>query len=177
MPRRAQKIDRIPRGGRRPKLRPALANKGFIPPENSPEARQRVSTPPGYHRQGQERDGQPATRSAGSPAILTAPGTPPGPPGVVVFQPPTKRPPDRGPVTYPRFIRQLAPDIDRLVLPDPETGRWPRLHPGAVAEPVRARRSIDWSNRQPSKSAYADWVRDSEPLVAAEPAELLEAAE
>jgi hypothetical protein len=74
---------------------------------------------------------------------------------------------------FPRYLRPLSPKAERLVLPDPVTGRWPRLHTGAVAEPVRVRRAVVWSNRQPSKSAYADWVRGSEPL--AEPAELLEA--
>lgn len=174
MPRRARKVDCIPRGGRRPKLRSALANKGFIPPENSPEARQRVSTPPGYHRQGQERDGQPATRSAGNLAILAAPGTPSAPPGVVIFKPVPKRAPSDSSVTYPRFVRQLSPNEAMLVLPDPETGRWPRLRAEAVTEPARVRRPIDWSQRLPSKTAYADYLRDSEPLPAAELAEAAE---
>ena len=70
---------------------------------------------------------------------------------------------------FPRYLRPLSPKAERLVLPDPETG--PRLHAGAVAEPVRGRRAVAWSNRQPSKSAYAHWVRDSEPLPQAEAAE------
>jgi hypothetical protein len=46
------------------------------------------------------------------------------------------------------------------------------------------RRPVDWRNKPPSRTAYADWLRDSAPLQDSEPdsvvepdAELLEAAE
>jgi hypothetical protein len=52
---------------------------------------------------------------------------------------------------FPRYLRPLSPKAERLVLPDQITERWPRLHPGAIAEPARLRRVVAWSNRQPSK--------------------------
>jgi hypothetical protein len=68
------------------------------------------------------------------------------------------------PDLHPRFIRQLSPDLERLVLPDPVTGRWPRLDPDAVAEPTRGRRAVAWSDRPPARTAYAGWLRDSAPI-------------
>jgi hypothetical protein len=109
------------------------------------------------------RLGQPAVTGSDAPSKYPAEAKPNQPPGIVVFQP--AKTPKAGPVSYPRFIRQLSPNEAMLVPPDPVTGRWPRLHPGAVAEPVRVRRTIDWANRQPSKSAFRDWLRDSEPDV------------
>jgi hypothetical protein len=66
---------------------------------------------------------------------------------------------------YPRFVRPLSPKTECLVQPDPVTGKWPRLRPSAVAEPLHPRRPVDRSKRQPSRTAYADWLRDSAPVV------------
>jgi hypothetical protein len=171
VPRRARKVDRIPREGRRPKLRPALANRGMPAakrPESSPEAPGCGSSPSDYGGLGQGRDAHSAAPGSGLPAK---------PPGVVVFQPQRKHPPERGPVTYPRYLRQLAPNEDRLVLPDPETGRYPRLPAESVAEPARTRRPVDWGSRPPSKTAFANWLRESSAELNAETLSFTEAAE
>jgi hypothetical protein len=138
------------------------------------EALGAVSNLPGYHRSGEGRLAHPAARAGENPAGPSVEL----PPGIVVFRPPPKAPRKHVSAStgdYPRFVRQLTPDEGRLVLPDPETGRWPRLHAGAIATPSWARRAVPWSNRPPSRAAFAQWIRDSRP---AEPEpELMEAAE
>jgi hypothetical protein len=137
----------------------------FALPEGSasasapPEAPGRISTPSGHHRSGEGQVGQPTARAGGNPGRLASTATPAEPPGLIVFKPPAAPRTD-----YPRWVRQLSPNEDRLVQPDLETGKWPRLNPSAVAEPTGARRMVDWSNRPPSRSAYANWLRDSAPL-------------
>jgi hypothetical protein len=96
-----------------------------------------------------------ASRGDGNGSILSVPVTPPG---SVVFRPaaPASSP-------YPRFIRQLSPNEALVVHPD-EDGRWPRLRPDAIAEPIGGRHAVAWNDRQPSKTAYANWLRDSAPI-------------
>lgn len=165
MPRAARQpnsiIGRRARGTHSPQLASTFGSKaGSMSEPIAPEAPGGVSSPSGYHGQGKGRDGHQATRSAENPQGLSAEPTPPG---VIVFRPPPKRP--QGLVTYPRFVRQLSPDIERLILPDPTTGEWPRLNPAAVAEPAGGRRAVDWTGRPPSRNAYAAWVRESAPTV------------
>jgi hypothetical protein len=161
--------------------------RGTIQPQNSatldapraatraaiaPEAPGCVPTPSGYHDSGEGRTPHQAARARRNPAGLareeaSGGGKPGSPPGIVVFQPPPKRA-----ASYPRFVRQLSPNEDRLIQPDPITGKWPRLRAELIATPSGARWPIDWATRQPSKRAFSAWLRDSAPLT--EPAPLTE---
>jgi hypothetical protein len=115
---------------------------------------------------GRPRDGHQAAR-AGENSQHPTGGLPsePDPPGIVVFRPlPPKRPTRaRGPVTYPRFVRQVSPDPDQQVQPDPETGKWPRLP--TTATPSWARRPVTWGeDRPPMRNAFEAWLRESAPV-------------
>jgi hypothetical protein len=129
-------------------------------PSIATEASGCTSSPSGYRGQGEGRDGHQATRGRDQPE---GPSDEPTPPGVVVFRPARKR--ASSTTSYPRFLRQLSPNVECLVQPDPVTGKWPPLRPSAVAEPLHPRRPVDRSKRQPSSTAYADWLRDSVPAV------------
>jgi hypothetical protein len=99
------------------------------------------------------------------------------PPGVLVYKPPPKR--AQPAATYPRFIRQLSPNVERLVQPDPITGKWPRLpnlshaevdardpstrEPGLREWELRC--TVDWGDRPPSRTAFADWLAASTPAI------------
>jgi hypothetical protein len=86
---------------------------------------------------------------------------------------------------YPKFVRQLSPTPGRTLK---RAGRWPPVPHGlshaeieAAADadyfaltgsrPVRdrglreweVRKAVDWREKPPSRTAYADWVGDSRP--------------
>jgi hypothetical protein len=92
---------------------------------------------------------------------------------------------ERAAPSYPKFVRQLSPAPGRVLARNPVTGKWPA--PAAPAEieaaadadyfaltgsrPARdrglreweLRRAVDWREKPPSRTAYADWAGDSRP--------------
>lgn len=104
--------------------------------------------------------------------------------------PPAAPDPSRaGVVLYPVFVRQLSPDVERLVQPDLVTGRWPQLpnlSPAKIEEKERAeylavtghrlsrepglrewelRKPIAWKDKPPSRSAFNGYLTDSRAAV------------
>jgi hypothetical protein len=138
------------------------------------EALGRVSARLGHGDGSETRNPHQATRAAGNQTGLSGE---PAPPGIVIFLPAQKA--YSGPTTYPRFIRQLSPNVERLVQPDPITGKWPRLpnlshaevdaRDPSTREPGlrewELRRTVDWGNRPPSRTAFADWLAASTPVI------------